>query len=124
PRGHTWLICGSTWQPDPLTQPLTGFIDHWWSGGGPRWSEVLGTRVWFGYEVTGSVGGSAGSLTGLGGSEVGLDTRANNGMFWEHTCYTMIGGSSCKKLAYDERMPKPIIGINEAVGGCVITKYP
>nr|GEV49981.1 hypothetical protein [Tanacetum cinerariifolium] len=94
-------------------------IDRWLTGGltevhgglakvydGPPPLTVVGHRMAcirggsrLGYEVRGSLVGSRGSLAVSSGLEVGLDTRANNGMFWEHTCHTLIGGSRKLQLS-------------------------
>ncbi|GJW95604.1 hypothetical protein Tco_0175276 [Tanacetum coccineum] len=70
-----------------------------------------------GYEVAGLDGGSKGSVVGLGHPN-------QQRSIWNDTWRLLVGGSNYKRLAYDERNPKPIIGNNEAVGGAKKTKIP
>ncbi|GJZ96803.1 hypothetical protein Tco_0669137 [Tanacetum coccineum] len=73
--------------------------------------------TWLGYEVAGSDGGSEGSVVGSGHPN-------QQRSIWNDTWRLLVGGSSCKRLAYEERNPKPIIGNNEPVGGAKKTKIP
>ncbi|GJX92695.1 hypothetical protein Tco_0347281 [Tanacetum coccineum] len=76
---------------------------------------VRGCRL--GYEVAGSDGGSEGSVVG---SRYSNQQRS----IWNDTWRLLVGGSSCKRLAYEECNPKPIIDNNEAAGYAKKTKIP
>ncbi|GKE90360.1 hypothetical protein Tco_1567835 [Tanacetum coccineum] len=111
-----WSGGGSRWSAtiDRRWPPLTATIHHRWqpltggsgdgveTAGRPRGTTQVVTRgvliisagvTGSGYEAAGLEVGSGGSEIGSGGSVASLDTPANNGIFWKHTCHSAIGGS-------------------------------
>ncbi|GJW10374.1 hypothetical protein Tco_1576201 [Tanacetum coccineum] len=113
---HSYIGGGSRWSAtiDRRWPPLTATIHHRWqpltggsgdgveTAGRPRGTTQVVTRgvliisagvTGSGYEAAGLEVGSGGSEIGSGGSVASLDTPANNGIFWKHTCHSAIGGS-------------------------------